>query len=254
MKQNCQLVVIYVILSIFLGVFNYFVTLNFYFSIILFALSMLLSIILLATKQEKAELKEKRTLECVSFINMYILAFDRYKNHEETLNKISDSFSSSLQEQTALIKHLNSIEKLEYLEKYFKLNVYKVFIGIIKDYKKEDGSILTVCQNLFYDLRKIEENVLDFNQLRKRKLIEFGLFWGLTYLIVATLRYTLGDFFLSMIELDFLPIGFFIFNIVFIISLSFFMFKYFDFDFIKGDFNIEKAKRKNRKPKSKLQK
>ena len=254
MKQNFQTLIYYIFIGIFIGFINYFVTLNYYFSIVVCMLLIMFSLIVVTSKQQRADLIKDRTLECTSFIHEYIYGLEKYSNHDEVLNKMSDSFSQSLKEQLGLIKHLSTIEKVEYLEKYFKLNIYKFFVKFVKEVEFCKENYKNTAKQLLSDVRKIEESVLEFDSLRKRKMFEFTSFRTLAYLIIIMLRFLLGDFFIQMIELEFLPIGFFIFNMIFLISLIFFIYKYYDFEFIKGDFNIEKVKTKNRKSKSKLQK
>ena len=86
-------------------------------------------------------------------------------------------------------------EKIAYLSKYFKFDIYHLFVDTILLWNEEGGDILKMSRYLIDQARLKEEYLLRCESMHKTKTIEFVILWSIALSILAVLRFALSQFF-----------------------------------------------------------
>ena len=107
-----------------------------------------------------------------------------YEITDESTREIIDS-----------IKDLNEEEKLSYLIKYFKFDIYRLFVDTIKLWNEEGGDILKMSEYLINQARLKEQYLLNSETIHRQKTIEFVVLWSISLAILGILRFALSQFF-----------------------------------------------------------
>lgn len=107
-----------------------------------------------------------------------------YETTDENTKAIIDS-----------IKELNEEEKMVYLCKYFKFDLYRLFVDTINLWNEEGGDILKMSQYLINQVRLKEQYLITCETIHRQKTIEFVVLWSISLAILVTLRFALSQFF-----------------------------------------------------------
>lgn len=201
--------------SIFLGFFvgvafgivAYLSTSNFIVMGIVFALTLLYFIIFANKILNKYKVKISRFHECYYFVNNFVVSLSVKGSFSAAFESVigygGDSFKSVLE----TISELPDMEKLKYLQKYFKFHVYKLFIDLLDVFIEEGGDIIKMSQYLINDMRMIEEYIIQTDSMTKRRSFEFITLWTFSLMILVFLRFALSQFYSHIIGKLFFLIG-----------------------------------------------
>ena len=107
-----------------------------------------------------------------------------YETTDENTKAIIDS-----------IKELNEEEKIMYLCKYFKFDLYRLFVDTINLWNEEGGDILKMSQYLINQVRLKEQYLITCETIHRQKTTEFIVLWSISLAILAILRFALSTFF-----------------------------------------------------------
>ena len=152
--------------------------------------------VLIARRQiNKNEQKIHRYHQCFQFINSYLISL----NVKGSLNAAMESSYETADEGTKeiidSIKELSEQEKLSYLTKYFKFDLYHLFVDTVSLWSEQGGDILKMSHHLVDQVRLKEEYLLTCESLNKSKNVEFVVLWAIALVILAALRFALSQFF-----------------------------------------------------------
>ena len=107
-----------------------------------------------------------------------------YETADEGTKEIIDS-----------IEDLSEQEKITYLSKYFKFDLYHLFVDMVSLWNEQGGDILDMSRHLVEQVRLKEEYLLTCESLNKSKTVEFVVLWTIALIILASLRFALSQFF-----------------------------------------------------------
>lgn len=152
--------------------------------------------VLIARRQiNKNEQKIHRYHQCFQFINSYLISL----NVKSSLNAAMESSYETADEGTKeiidSIKELSEQEKLSYLTKYFKFDLYHLFVDMVSLWSEQGGDIIKMSHHLVDQVRLKEEYLLTCESLNKSKTVEFVVLWAIALVILAALRFALSQFF-----------------------------------------------------------
>lgn len=152
--------------------------------------------VLIARRQiNKNAQKIHRYHQCFQFINSYLISL----NVKGSLNAAMESSYETADEGTKeiidSIKELSEQEKLSYLTKYFKFDLYHLFVDTVSLWSEQGGDILKMSHHLVDQVRLKEEYLLTCESLNKSKTVEFVVLWAIALVILAALRFALSQFF-----------------------------------------------------------
>ncbi len=245
--------------SLFCVVFTliyYLITFNWVYTIVVFLLYTLFFFLFYETKRKRYYLFLNRSIEAVSYINNFIISLSVTNSVYSTFNKLKENVSNELKLQIDSIEHLDVETKIEYLNTYFELPLYGVFINIIKQYIESGTNILEISQLLIHDTRNLENRIHEFEIVSKKKEKEFLISWGLTFLILVIMQFSLSTLVKNIEEeLVYYPILVLVYFVAFLGVYYLYALKIFDTSFIvKGETYHEKNQTKSRKPRFGLKK
>lgn len=142
--------------------------------------------------------KIHRYHECYQFINSFIISLNVKGSLSSAMQSAYDTSDSGTKEIIDSIKELNDEEKLSYLIKYFKFDLYRLFVDTVSLWNEQGGDIIKMSHHLIEQVRLKEEYLLACESINKSKSIEFIVLWSIALMILATLRFALSQFFIKI--------------------------------------------------------
>ena len=114
---------------------------------------------------------------------------------------------SSTKEIIDSIKELSEEEKLSYLIKYFKFDLYRLFVDTVSLWNEQGGDIIKMSHHLIDQVRIKEEYLLSCQSINKSKSVEFVVLWSIALMILAALRFALSQFFFRISQTIFYQVS-----------------------------------------------
>ena len=183
------------VISFVLAGVNFIASQNVLTTISIFLVSIAFFVLLVRRQMTKTQLKIHRYHQCFQFINSYLISL----NVKGSLNAAMESSYETADEGTKeiidSIKELSEQEKLSYLTKYFKFDLYHLFVDTVSLWSEQGGDILKMSHHLVDQVRLKEEYLLTCESLNKSKTVEFVVLWAIALVILAALRFALSQFF-----------------------------------------------------------
>ena len=142
--------------------------------------------------------KIHRYHECYQFINSFIISLNVKGSLSSATQSAYDTSDSGTKEIIDSIKELNDEEKLSYLIKYFKFDLYRLFVDTVSLWNEQGGDIIKMSHHLIEQVRLKEEYLLACESINKSKSIEFIVLWSIALMILAALRFALSQFFIKI--------------------------------------------------------
>ena len=165
-------------------------------STLLIFTAFLVFFIFVARRQiNKTQQKIHRYHECFQFINTYLISLNVKGSLSSALQSAYEVSDHDTKEIIDSIKELTEQEKLTYLNKYFKFDLYRLFVDTVFLWNEEGGDILKMSRYLVEQVRLKEEYLLTCQTISKSKTIEFVVLWAIALTILAALRFALSQFF-----------------------------------------------------------
>ena len=125
---------VYILLSLLIGVSNFLVTQSIIFSIVLLLIFLLYFFLYLDRKRTYYKRNLSRSYEAINYINNFIISLSINPSITTAFENAKNSGSPELKKQIDAITHLSHEEQIEYLYKYFEIPIYGVFINVIKQF------------------------------------------------------------------------------------------------------------------------
>ena len=188
-------IVVGIIVSLILTGIFYLTTQNILLAAFVFVISLAFFVFVVSRKAKKNQLKIHRYHQCFHFINSFIISL----NVKGSLSAAIQSGYETVDENTKAIidsiKELNEEEKIMYLCKYFKFDLYRLFVDTIYLWNEEGGDILKMSQYLVNQVRLKEQYLITCETIHRQKTTEFIVLWSISLAILAILRFALSTFF-----------------------------------------------------------
>lgn len=202
-----QVITIGIIISIIFGAASFVASNNIIVGVICLVLPLLYFIIVARVILKKHSTKIARFRECYHFINTFIVSLS-VKNsvssaYESTIESMPQEFISNIENIDSFSQH----DKLEHLGKYFRFHVFSLFIDLVNLYEEQGGDILDMSHYLLEETRQIEEYISISQNIARKKIVEFAILWFLTIGIMVFMRFALSQFFETVSNQLFYPIG-----------------------------------------------
>ena len=154
--------ILFVFVSLFAGVFCFFITRNLYFSIAVLLLYLLFFFLYISPKRAKFKRNISRSYEAINFINNFIISLSVSCSLPKALENAKNSGSLNLKLQIESLSHLDVEKQIDYyLDTGMKLEVEKNI-----EQMKNDGTLNYIINDeLLYDINNqvsINTNILKF--------------------------------------------------------------------------------------------
>ena len=176
-------------------------------TILILLITLLFFVLLIKRQIDKYQEKTRRYHQCYQFINSYLISLSIKGSLSAARESSYGTADKGTREVIDSIKDLDEEEKLSYLSKYFKFDLYHLFVDTIKVWREQGGDILTMSQYLINKVRLKEEYLLFCESVHRSKLIEFFVLWGITLTILTSLRFALSQFYTKIIHAMFFQIA-----------------------------------------------
>ena len=151
--------------------------------------------------------KIHRYHECYQFINSFIISLNVKGSLNSALQSSYDTADSGTREIIDSIKELTDEEKLAYLVKYFKFDLYRLFVDTVSLWNEQGGDIIKMSHHLIEQVRLKEEYLLACESINKSKSLEFVILWSIALMILAALRFALSQFFIRISQTIFYQVA-----------------------------------------------
>lgn len=161
----------------------------------LFIITLLFFVLVLRKKISKYQQKTHRYHQCYQFINTYLVSLSIKGSMTSALESGYDTADNETKEIIDSIKELDEEEKLSYLNKYFRFDLYHLFLDTVALWNEQGGDVLAMSQYLMNQVRLKEEYLLTCESKHRSKVLEFTVLWTIALLILAVLRFALSQFF-----------------------------------------------------------
>lgn len=205
---------------VFAGI-TFIATQNIFSSILIFLFYTLFFVLIVRRLVNKSQLKVHRYHECYQFINSFIISLNIKESLNAAMESAYETSSSDTKEILDSIKDLNEEEKISYLNKYFKFDIYHLFNDTISLWNEQGGDIIEMSHYLVEQARLKEEYLITCQRINKNKTTEFIILWSIALAILVALRFALSQFFARISQTLFYQIA--IVSVVLFVLVSIFI-------------------------------
>lgn len=168
---------------------------NIFTSLFMFLSNTAFFVLIVRGQMNKNQQKIHRYHTCFQFINTFIISLNVKGSISAALNSSYETSDESTKEILDSIKELNDDEKLNYLSKHFKFDIYRLFVDTVSLWNEQGGDILKMTQYLINQARLKEEYLIRCETIHRQKTVEFVILWSISLAILAVLRFALSQFF-----------------------------------------------------------
>ena len=190
-----NLVLIGVLVSLVFAGITFIATQNFLSTILIFLLYNAFFLFVARKQINKSQQKVHRYHQFYQFINTFIISLNVKGSLNAALDSAYETSDSGTKEILDSLTDFSEEEKISYLSKYFKFDLYNLFVDTIKIWNEEGGDILKMSRHIIDQARYKEEYLLNCQSLNKSKTVEFVILWSIALAILTTLRFALSQFF-----------------------------------------------------------
>ena len=184
-----------IIVSFVLSGISFITTQNIFLSLSIFLISTVFFVFVVNRKMKKNQLKIHRYHQCFHFINSFIISLNVKGSMSAAIQSGYETTDEDTKALIDSIKELNEDEKIMYLSKHFKFDLYRLFVDTINLWNEEGGDILKMSQYLINQVRLKEQYLITCETIHRQKTIEFIVLWTISLAILAALRFALSQFF-----------------------------------------------------------
>ena len=184
-----------IIVSLILTGIFYLTTQNILLALFVFLISIVFFVLVVYRKAKKNQLKIHRYHQCFQFINSFIISLNVKGSMSAAIQSGYETTDENTKAIIDSIKELNEEEKIMYLCKYFKFDLYRLFVDTINLWNEEGGDILKMSQYLINQVRLKEQYLITCETIHRQKTTEFIVLWSISLAILAILRFALSTFF-----------------------------------------------------------
>lgn len=214
---------VFIILSIFLGILCYFSVINIIFSVAIFVIFVADYFIFMRKKFIHYFSLIERVHTSYHFINSFVISLSVKDSLEDAYQNGIRINNAYLNAETKELNEIPVIERVRYLYGYFNLSIYKVFLNVLDLYQDQGGNILNMADNLLRECTRTEKTLSDTLSIGYRHLTEFIILWLMSFAILLFMRFSIEEFYLMMLKNTLVAPLIFIFFIICVASINLFV-------------------------------
>lgn len=148
----------------------------------------------------------KKYHSCYTFINSFLISLSIKPSLISAFNAVKLNMDRDYISIYNGIVSLNDTEKLNYLKRYYKFDVFNLFLSIVKIFLEQGGDIFDLSRYLSNELRRSEDYLIKAESITRRKVVDFSLLWLFTLVILVVLKFALTQFYSLIANLLFFKI------------------------------------------------
>ena len=212
-------IVVGVVVSFVLAGISYIASQNLISTLSIFLVTNTFFLFIVKRQMDKTQLKIHRYHQCFQFVNSFIVSLNIKGSMSAAMESAYETADESTREILDSIKEMNEEEKISYLQKYFKFDLYRLFLDTVSLWNEQGGDILSMSQHLVNQVRLKEEYILFCESTHRTRLVEFIVLWSLTLLILISLRFALSQFFTHIVRTIFYQVSVVVIFLFLILSI-----------------------------------
>ncbi|MCR5490805.1 MAG: hypothetical protein K6F32_01600 [Bacilli bacterium] len=139
--------------------------------------------------------RARREHECYRFTNSFIITLSVCQSLEKSYDSAMESSDRELVALSDSLTNLNAREKLEYLDSFFEMPAYRMFLSLLDIYIEQGGDIVKISSELMQEFTRIEETRIAIIGSARKNAIQFAVLWLISLAIVVFLRIGLSNFY-----------------------------------------------------------
>lgn len=202
-----NIVLVGIIVSMVFAGVTFIATQNIFSTIGIFFIFIAFFVLIARRLINNSQQKVRRYHECYQFINSFIISLNVKGSLSSAMQSAYDTSDSGTKEIIDSINELSEEEKLSYLIKYFKFDLYRLFVDTVSLWNEQGGDIIKMSHHLIEQVRLKEEYLLTCQSINKSKSIEFVILWAIALMILAALRFSLSQFFVRVSQTIFYQVA-----------------------------------------------
>ena len=162
------------------------------------------------------------------FINSFVITLSVKESLEEAYQNGIRIKNARLNAETEQLTEMSAIDRVKYLKDYFNLSIYEMFLNVVDLYQDQGGNILTMSDNLMKECTRTERALSETLTIGHKHLKEFITLWVMSIGILIFMRFSLKDFYVSMLKNSLFSVLIFVFFLICIGSINFFVMAFTD--------------------------
>ena len=157
------------------------------------------------------------------FINSFVITMSVKESFEEAYQNGIRINNARLNAETEQLTEMTVIDRIKYLKDYFNLSIYLMFLNVITLYQDQGGNILTMSDNLLKECTRTEKTLSETLSIGQKHLKEFVVLWIMSIGILVFMRYSLKDFYVTMLKNNLFGMLLFVFFLLCVGSINLFV-------------------------------
>jgi len=215
--------VFFVFISVLLAGICYISTNSFIYPVALLLLSLANYFLLMRKSFKKYFSLIERVHTSYHFINSFVITLSVKDSLEDAYQNGIRLNNERLNLETEQLKEMPVINRIKYLKDYFSLSIYYMFLNVVDLYQDQGGNILTIADNLLRECTRTEKTLADTLAIGYKHLTEFIILWVMSISILLFMRFSLKEFYVSMISNPLVPALIFVFFVLCTLSITLFV-------------------------------
>ena len=220
--------VIFIFIGLVLATLCYLSTNSILFSALIAAIFMIDYFILMRKRFVHYFSLIERVHASYHFINSFIITMSVKESMEDAYQNGIRIKNSRLKAETDQLTEMPAIDRVRYLKGYFNLSIYLMFLNVVDLHQDQGGNILTMSDNLIKECTRTEKTLSETLSIGNRHLKEFITLWVMSVAILIFMRFSLKEFYISMLKNQLFGALIFVFFLICIISINLFVLVYTD--------------------------
>lgn len=157
------------------------------------------------------------------FINSFVITLSVKESLEDAYQNGIRIKNAKLNALTEQLNEMAVIERVKYLKDYFNLSIYLMFLNVVNLHQDQGGNILTMSDNLIKECTRTEKTLSETLSIGHKHLKEFITLWIMSIAILIFMRFSLKDFYVTMLKSTLFSALLFVFFLICIISINLFV-------------------------------
>lgn len=191
--------IIFVVISLLVGVFGYLTSFNIIIGVAIGAIFIAYYFLIGRKCFKKYLLKIDQIHCCYHFINSFIITLSVKESLDDAYEAGIRITNKNFNDETNELSSMALKDRVVYLRKYFNLALYKMFLNVLDLYQDQGGDILAMSDTLLREATRTEKSLSESIAIGNRKLFEFLILWLMSFAILLFLRFGISDFYTQMI-------------------------------------------------------
>ncbi len=215
--------IIFGILGILLGFLCYLSTSSIIFSVLIFAIFTIDYYFLMRKRFTRYFDLIERVHASYHFINSFVISLSVKDSLEDAYQNGIRINNTKLTEEAAELSNFSVVDRVKGLRDYFQLSIYKMFLNVLDLYQDQGGNILNMADNLLRECTRTEKTLTETLSIGYKHLTEFVILWLMSFAILLFMKFSIKDFYSTMLRNPIIVPLIFLFFLICIISTNLFV-------------------------------